>query len=74
MSASKRFTVMMENKNTYIWIVKIRDREKNMIIPICVTDKSDHANKRRISILDDLLIMDTESFKQKWLRGEFKDE
>lgn len=74
MSASKRFTVMMENKNTNIWIVNIRDREKNMIIPICVTDKSDHANKRRISILDDLLIMDIESFKQKWLRGEFKDE
>ncbi|MBD62043.1 hypothetical protein CL645_04235 [bacterium] len=73
MNASKRFTVMMENQDTNVWIVNIRDREENMIIPICITDKSDHANKRRISILDDLLMMDTESFKQKWLHGEVKD-
>ncbi len=74
MNASKRFAVMIENKNTNIWIVNIRDREKNMIIPVCITDNSDHANKRRISILDDLLMMDTESFKQKWLRGEVENE
>ena len=74
MNASKRFAVMIENKNTNIWIVNIRDREKNMIIPVCITDNNDHANKRRISILDDLLMMDVESFKQKWLRGEVENE
>ncbi len=69
MNASKRFAVMIENVNTNIWTVSIRDREKNIITPILIADKIDHANRKKIIILDDLLIMESFDFQEKWLKG-----
>ena len=36
---------MIEDKNSNIWTVSIRDREENTITPIFITDKIDNANK-----------------------------
>ena len=73
MNASKRFAVMIEDKNSNIWTVSIRDREENIITPIFITDKIDNANKKKIIILDDLLIMEPLGFKEKWLRGGWEN-
>jgi len=73
MNASKRFAVMIEDKNSSIWTVSVRDREKNTITPIFITDEIDNANKKKIIILDDLLIMEPLSFQEKWLRGGWEN-
>jgi len=73
MNASKRFAVMIEDKNSNIWTVSIRDTEENTITPIFITDKIDNANKKKIIILDDLLIMEPLGFKEKWLRGGWEN-
>tara|TARA_B100000029_G_C17578822_1_gene958974 strand:- start:1724 stop:1939 length:216 start_codon:yes stop_codon:yes gene_type:complete len=69
MNASKRFAVTIEEKNVNIWVLNIRDRESNTITPIFITDKIDLANKKKIIVLDDLLIMESIDFKNKWLKG-----
>ncbi len=69
MNASKRFAVTIEEKNVNIWVLNIRDRESNTITPIFITDKIDLANKKKIVVLDDLLIMESIDFKNKWLKG-----
>ncbi len=69
MNASKRFAVTIEERNVNIWVLNIRDRESNTITPIFITDKIDLANKKKIIVLDDLLIMESIDFKNKWLKG-----
>ena len=72
MSAADRWSPLLGRRRLGgrpVWVLAVRDRRTRLETPVYVTESGQGARRRRLEMLDDLLLLGEDDFHDRWLKG-----